>query len=185
MTEDQFWQIIETSRAAALEEQGETYSEDDLFDAHLATLQGELSKLSGVELGAFITLFQQKKIDAYRWDLWGVTYWLFGGCGDDSFSDFRSNLISLGRSVFETAISNPDQLAATMQREDLPYMLSEGFQNVAFDVAEEQGVSEEGLAFPRYPSDPAGEDFDFDDHAEMARRYPQLLAAFPDSGELG
>ena len=185
MTEDQFWQIIETSRAAALEEQGESYSEDDLFDAHLATLQGELSKLGAVELGAFMTMFQQKKIDAYRWDLWGAAYWLFGGCGDDSFSDFRSNLISLGRNVFETAIANPDQLAATMKRKDLPYMLSEGFQNVAFDVAEEQGVSELDLEFPPYPSDPVGEEFDFDDDEEMARLYPQLVAAFPDSGELG
>ncbi|MEW4452069.1 DUF4240 domain-containing protein [Bremerella sp. JC817] len=185
MTEDQFWKLIETSRAAALEGLGESFSEDDLFDAHLASLETELSKLSHAALGEFITLFQQKKIEAYRWDLWGAAYWLFGGCGDDSFSDFRSNLISLGRSVFEIAINDPDQLAPTMKRKDLPYMLSEGFQDVAFDVAEELGVSELDLEFPPYPSDPAGEEFDFDDDDEMARLYPQLVAAFPDSGELG
>jgi hypothetical protein len=39
--------------------------------------------------------------------LWAVAFAMGGGCGHDSFDDFRSWLISMGREVYEAALSDP------------------------------------------------------------------------------
>jgi hypothetical protein len=48
---------------------------------------------------------------AYSYELWAAAYIIGHGCSDDSFSDFRSTLISMGRETFERALEDPESLA--------------------------------------------------------------------------
>ena len=56
----------------------------------------------------------------------------FGGCGDDGFWDFRSCLISLGKEQFFHVLKEPDALADIVNQPNVPFMLAEGFQYVAW-----------------------------------------------------
>ena len=182
MNDETFWRILEHSRTAAVKTLPDSPDEDAVFNAQIAALKEELAAIEFHDVLSFDLIFQKKKIAAYRWNLWAVAYWLFGGCGDDSFSDFRSNLIGLGKADYEEALEDPDNLVETMTRPHLPYMLSEGFQNVALDVYEERGGPPCQLDYPKYPDRPDGDDFDFDDTEEIARRYPRIVEKFPESG---
>ncbi|MBI1247111.1 DUF4240 domain-containing protein [bacterium] len=182
MNDKTFWQILDDSRKAAIAELPDAPNEDEVFDDYVAALKEELSKVEFGDLVTFDSIFQQKMIAAYRWDLWGAVYWLFGGCCDDSFSDFRSNLIGLGKTDYEKVLESPDNLAEIMTRPNLPYMLSEGFQNVAMEVYEVLGGPLFQPNYPRYPERPTGEEFDFDDATVIARRYPRIVERFPESG---
>jgi len=82
MNEDQFWEIVAATRAAA-----------DSFDDHADKLVSRLTTLEPEEIDAFGRIFDQLSDRAYSWDLWGAAFLIKGGCGDDSFFDFRSWLI--------------------------------------------------------------------------------------------
>jgi hypothetical protein len=59
----------------------------------------------------FASLFDTMMDRAYSYKLWGAAYIIHGGCSDDTLNDFRSSLISRGRSCFGGAIAGPDSLA--------------------------------------------------------------------------
>jgi Protein of unknown function (DUF4240) len=40
-----------------------------------------------------------------------AAYVINGGCGDDSFQDFRASLIFRGRTSFRNAVTDPESLA--------------------------------------------------------------------------
>ena len=98
MTEARFWEIVDSSRLAAIQRQ--RLPAQDFLDLHEQTLAELLRQISPDEIVAFENRFADYHRLAYRWDLWGAAYWLHGGCGDDGFIDFRSCLISLGRELF-------------------------------------------------------------------------------------
>lgn len=81
---------------------------------NLATSCAQLSaSLDGVgegELLEFCATFDEKMDEAYTWELWAFAYLANGGCGDDSFSDFRGSLILSGQAVFERAVNDPEAL---------------------------------------------------------------------------
>src|ERR1700754_2094911 len=58
---------------------------------------------SGEDAIEFRNIFDAMMIRAYL-GLWAGAY-LLGGCGDDTFSDFRSAQISRGRRAFERALT--------------------------------------------------------------------------------
>lgn len=75
-------------------------------------LHDRLEALDQRKLVAFERRHELLHTGAYDWGLWGAAYVIHGGCsGDNTFSDFRSYLFSLGRSVFERALEDPDPLA--------------------------------------------------------------------------
>ena len=78
MTEAQFWAIIESSK------QG---SPDCASQAK--RLEAILCEFTPEQIIAFDQLFLRKRLEAYRWDRWGVAHLLCGGCSNDSFEDFR------------------------------------------------------------------------------------------------
>jgi hypothetical protein len=98
MNEDQFWDIVESSKAAA----------DGSFEDHANKLASRLATLEPEEITVFSRVFDALNIRAYSWDLWGAAFLINGGCGDDSFADFRSWLISMGREVYERARADPE-----------------------------------------------------------------------------
>src|SRR5262249_33752044 len=98
---------------------------------------------------------------AYRWDLWRAAFLIGGGCSDDSFMDFRSWLISLGRDVYERAISDPDSLPDVVTA---PAVAGAFFEAFGPDLSDDSG-------FPANSDTPAGEPFD----EASEQQYQQLL----------
>lgn len=165
MTIDTFWSIIEAVH---------NQSPDDM-DKKCDALRGRLSALSPDDMRGFRQHFDECDARAYDWGLWGAAYIIHGGCSDDSFSDFRSSLISRGRADFERALSDPDSLADLgLTEEDACY---EGYAYAVAD-AEQTLLGEVGLRATPFPADPSGEQWDEDDDAALAARFPRLHAAY-------
>lgn len=161
MDEGQFWDLLQRTHDAAPSD----------MDRKCELLKAELQKLSRNDAIDFAFLFDTMMGRAYSWRLWGAAYIIHGGCGDDTFNDFRSSLISRGQTSFEHALANPDALAddsideATWFYEGFQYAVTAGVEAVA-------GSPRPGL---RQPDDPSGEDWSEDD---LPRLYPRLSAKF-------
>ena len=145
MSIEQFWQIIETTKAVSAEEQ-------------LAVFKNELQRHTPQDLIEFERRFIEQSLAAYSWDLWVVAWLCQGGlCSDDGFMDFRSWLISRGRPAYEAALADADTLVHEMRHAEHPEfelfgyapskvyraMTGEGFPG--FDV--------------QHPQEPAGGDW--------------------------
>lgn len=124
MPMDNFWRIIELSKAATQPEQ-------------LEMLKNELQQLSLPELISFQRRFLTMKSALYDWDLWLVAWLLAGGlCSDDTFADFRNWVISQGRQRYETALTNPDDLVDVLTNKGVRTF--ESFSYVIADVYRER-----------------------------------------------
>ncbi len=163
MEEKQFWAIIDASRRKA----------DGDQDEMLAAIRNRLKKLTPAEVADFQRHFDQKMHDAYDWNLWGAAYLVNGGCSDDGFAYFRAWLISQGNKVYSAALRKPDSLTSGVdpdrddyEFEDLWYVGREVYEELTGnDLPPEVG----------WPESPKGERWDFDDDAEMSRRFPKLF----------
>jgi hypothetical protein len=100
MTRDEFWGIIEEARRSA----GKS-------SEIAGRLEGRLSQLPEAEIVDFGSHFGECQRTSYDARLWLAASVILGGCGDDSFWDFRGWLIAQGRKVFEAALADPDSLA--------------------------------------------------------------------------
>src|SRR6266496_6003634 len=101
MTLDEFWNFVDRVHAAS---NGDMKTKCNL-------LQAELEKLSPKDVHSFADHFTDCRDRAYNWELWVAAYIIGGGCSDDSFSDFRASLISIGHDFFEQTLAAPDSLA--------------------------------------------------------------------------
>lgn len=97
---------------------------------------------------------------------------IHGGCGDDTFRDFRASLISRGRQAFDRALANPEWLA------DEPFD-DEAWFYEGFQYAVGRGIDAKlGKRLPpsgRYSLPPSGTDFSEDSVYEL---YPKLARKF-------
>lgn len=165
MNIEQFWQSIAAVHA---DSHGGMREKCDLLRTRLAALSSE-------ELLSFLNHFEERMDQAYSWDLWGAAYIIGGGCGDDQFMDFRSNLISLGRERYQRSLQDPESLAELSLTRDIFF---EGFSYAALGVYHDrtgklpvrQGV---------HPTEPSGRDWAEDD---LPKRYPKLFARYGSSG---
>jgi hypothetical protein len=177
MAEDRFWSLINQSRAA----------DGDAFQDQQAQLLSDLlSALSPEEIVAFDIRSTYCSVRAYRWELWDAAYWAHGGCGDDGFTDFRDNLISLGQEAFTRILANPDDLADFINRPDVPYLLGEGFGYTAGKVYQQRtgrDIQEHFSNYPAAPEEPLGERIDLDDEDDVRQHFPKLYAKFPNMGD--
>jgi hypothetical protein len=182
MDETRFWEVVDSSRRRA--GQKKRRPQEDFLSVHEHTLAEALRRLSPEEIVAFDERFWDYHRLAYRWDLWAAAYWLCGGCGDDGFIDFRSCLISLGKDRFFRVLEDPDALADIEGRPDVPYLQAEGFQYVASKVYRElTGKDMPQGRGGRGRFEPEGKRIDHDDEDEMRRRFPRLVAKYPDMGD--
>ena len=163
MNNDDFWNIIDRVHAG---------SPDDM-DAKCEALRKELRELDETELKSFIGHFDDANERAYDWKLWAAAYVIAGGCSDDSFSDFRATLISMGRKFYESALADPDSLADTNYDEEFAYY--EGYQYIKNDVAKELLGAIPKRSTP-FPSEPAGTSWEED---ELPDLLPKLSKKFP------
>lgn len=164
MEADEFWRIIEASRAAS----------DGSFDGRAQALAEELVKRPAEDIMSFYGAFRDAMDRAYTWDLWGAAYVLGGGCSDDGFTDFRSWLISRGRTAYEAALADPDSLEGVKfgpnGEEDCFF---EEFRYVALSAYQSKTGEEMPELDREFPTEPSGEPWQEDDE-ELERRYPRL-----------
>jgi hypothetical protein len=141
MNTNQFWQIIEATRAATQEEQLEGF-------------RRELQRLAPQELIEFERLFIECSFAAYNWDLWLVAWLCQGGrCSDDSFMDFRAWLISRGRAIYEAALRDADSLADEMnQTEDPEFELFGSIPNKTYRSMTGQNFPNLDVRHPKEPT---------------------------------
>jgi hypothetical protein len=116
MDEDAFWAIIQRCNDA---------SSGDM-DQKCRLIKAEIARMPEGDAISFSHLFDKMMDRAYSWPLWGAAYVINGGCGDDTFDDFRASLISRGRDAFEHAVSDPDSLAG--EEIEVSSFFFEGFQ---------------------------------------------------------
>jgi hypothetical protein len=183
MDEEQFWKIIERSRRWA--KKHKPRNGDEFLERQMEELPKLLRKLKPEELLLFQRRFEHCTELAYRYDLWGAAYWMCGGCSDDGFIDFRSTLVSLGKKLFDQVLADPDSLADLIDRPDVPYLQVEGFQYLAGRVYQELTGTESWPDdnVPYRPRKPKGRHFDYENDRSMKRRFPKLVARFPEMGD--
>ena len=160
MNEAIFWAMVQRAHDAAGTD----------MDAKCVLIKAEISGLSIPDACEFARLFDSMMGRAYTHALWGAAYVINGGCGDDTFSDFRTALISRGRDSFNRALSDPDSLA------DEPFDQAAWFHE-GYQYAISEGVAAVGAAAPRasHPDEPSGEAWS--DETVYAL-YPRLSARF-------
>jgi len=95
-----FWDVI----AASCDPEADESAWHDGLVENLARLPLE-------DLLAFDWRFDALTEAAYRRDLWWVADLLNGGASDDGFYYFRCWLVGMGKTVYEAALANPDNLA--------------------------------------------------------------------------
>src|ERR1700712_1108510 len=100
MNEDLFWMIIKTTK---------DNSRGD-FEQQQVELEKELRKLTPDDIILFGNRFRYFRGQANTWELLGAIYLIHGGCGDDSFNDFREWVIGQGRGSYYRTINNPETL---------------------------------------------------------------------------
>jgi len=162
MDEMKFWTIVGSAHEQS----------NGNMDEKCELIRAALSKLPKDDARAFSAFFRAMMDRAYSWPLWGAAYVINGGCGDDTFSDFRASLISRGRTAFERALSDLESLAAEDFDEDTWFY--EGYQYAVTDGVEAavgSAVNREGPL----PGEPSGQAWDEDKVFEL---YPQLAEKF-------
>jgi len=150
MNIDQFWNLVEASSKGFRPDHAAGNME-----RQIEALRELLSKIPANEVREFDDQMHSLLIEAYTWDLWGAADLLCeGSCSDDSFTDFRSWLISMGRSTFEEALADPDSLAGPAFMPGVESVFFEEFQYVAGDVFEKmtgQEIEDYTHACPEHP----------------------------------
>jgi hypothetical protein len=190
MEMDSFWHLIEGSwRHTADPEE------------RLEWLTVQLSQLPPAEMVDFQVWLDRLHRWADSWQMWGAAYQICDGlCSVDGFWYFQAWLVGLGREAFEQVVVDPDALAdlPEVRRlagravdswsddewpewESLDYVAGRAYAQVVdsedgFDDALEARGHDSALS-----PEPAGERWDFEDAAEVARRFPRLSELFPSS----
>jgi hypothetical protein len=162
LDEHKFWSLIQHANDLA----------DGDMDEKCEAIKAALAALPKSEAIAFSTLFDAAMDRAYSWSLWAAAYIINGGCGDDTFSDFRASLISRGRNAYEAALANPESLATEDFDEDAWFY--EGYQYAVNDGVTASAGSEPSRATP-HPDEPTGkpwaEETVYDLFPALARKF--------------
>ncbi|ARK03837.1 MULTISPECIES: DUF4240 domain-containing protein [Cellulosimicrobium] len=189
MDRETFWGIVETARERAGAGADDRGAEDDPLPGALTDLLVE--RLTADEMLAFVDVAGAVANDAYAWPVWGAAYLVEGGCSDDGFRDFRDGLVLAGRAVLERTLADPDTLAdhpvvAAMADggspwfgfESLDSLVGDAWSRASGEDDEAYYAARERTSSVRARNEPAGEQWDFDDDEENARRLPRLTALF-------
>ena len=163
-----FWRIIGQVRSASRDDQD-----------FLRRMGARLDTLKPEELVEFNRHLLKMLAQSYSWELWGAAWLINDGCADDCFDYFLGWLISRGRQTFEKALEDPDALASLAAAKRAVVRAFEAFLQMPGETYEIKTGEEipdtayEGAALPKLENR-----WDFEDNAEMAKRYPKLFAKY-------
>lgn len=163
MTLEEFWKLIDKVNREAGED----------MDEKCRVLEEKLRRMPVEEVLSFLNHFDDCLDRAYTWDLWAAAHIIGGGCGDDSFSDFRSTLISMGKAIFERALVDPESLCE-LPIEDPEYFMYESFHYPALSVYQEMTGTIPIRETP-HPAEPAGLEWQ---EEMLDMKYPRLAKKF-------
>jgi hypothetical protein len=179
MDSSTFWAIIDE---AAKKSKGDQ-------DKFLSIAGKKLKALGPDGIVGFQSELRRELHRLYSWEVWGAAYLWMGGCSDDGFEYFRLWLIAQGKETVEKILKSPDDLATLKvddpeecEFESLLYLASEIYEEVAED---EMPDSDDAIAVGddgELPG-PSGKQFDFDDDARMAKKYPKIAAMVNGDGD--
>ncbi|MCC5581333.1 DUF4240 domain-containing protein [Microtetraspora sp. AC03309] len=180
---NEFWDLIERSRAVTSDLQART-----------VWLEERLAEGSVDDVLDFSMFKHQLDLRTFTWSLWGATSVMANGFySDASFDYFREWLIGLGRDVYERVVDDPDSLADLAEVQELaaksgtvipdipewedlvmvPYNAYEAITG-ADDVDAEDALDQ----YNELWGEPRGDGWDFRDKEETRRRLPRLYALF-------
>lgn len=181
MDDAQFWKLIDDARVEAMKQWDP--DEHDIIDVQEIYLEAALKKLDIDDVLAFDERFWDYHRKAFRWDIWGAAYWANAGCNDSEFDDFRASMISIGKKYYLQILENPDSLADLVDLPEVPFMITRGFQSVAGRVYKAATGRQIPYITPYSGTiDPVGEPIDFEDEAVMTKRFPKIVAKYPNMG---
>jgi hypothetical protein len=168
MDMERFWKIVESSRSRF---------DPAWADGNMARQCDELRRFLLALPPEQIVGFRDRCLEqldaAFHWDLWGAAYIIAGGCSDDGFTDFRGWLVSMGRGIFERAVSDPESLVDVADASGVEDVFFEEFLSVPARTYEEVT----GCEIPEYSGrlrhDPAGQRWS-EEGDELQRRFPKL-----------
>lgn len=172
MDEKQFWDII---AASCPDPRRVDDWNDALFEA--------LIQFSPKKILQFDRLFDKLACAAYTVDLWGAAHLINGGASDDGFYYFRCWLMGMGNQTYENALANPDTLSDVV----VPGIDAEAEIYAEAQKAWEQVTGKPDTEYPlvlpsRHDGGTLrGKHWDFDDDAEMRKRFPSLSAIYLDT----
>jgi len=165
--EDKFWKIIQTTK-------------DNLngdFKEQQEKLANELRKLAPDDIILFGNRFRYFRGQANTWELWGAIYIIHGGCGDDSFNDFREWVIGQGKDFYYKTIKDPESLVE-FDTETMDGIEWEGLGYVPSTVFEEITGKEMPYPFQEQIETTGNEWAEESD--DLKNMFPKLAAKFPD-----
>lgn len=131
LDEEKFWNIIQLTK----DRSGNDYEQQQ------KELANELRKLIPDEIILFDNRFSFFRGRANTWQLWGAIYIIQGGCGDDSFNDFREWVIAQGKIFYYKITDDPESLI-DYDTDKMCEIEWEGLGYVASAIFEEKTGSE-------------------------------------------
>jgi hypothetical protein len=167
MDEDQFWKIIQATKNIAHND----------FHQQQDELAKEMHKLSPGEIIQFANSFRHFRGEANTWELWGAIYIINGGCGDDSFNDFREWVIGQGKDFYYRTIKNPETLSEidADQFEDVDW---EGLGYIPGAVFQE--LTGQEMPYPYHEKlETTGVEWK-EGSDDLEKMFPKLAAKYPD-----
>ena len=168
MDEDKFWQIIQSTKDKA---------KDD-FENQQEELEKKLQKLTPDEIILFGNRFRFFRGQAYTWKLWGAIYIIHGGCGDDSFNDFREWVIGQGKEFYYKTIKDPETLVE-VETELIEETEWEGLGYVPSTVFEE--LTGQKMPYPfKENIETIGTEWK-EKGDDLKNMFPKLYAKYPDN----
>ena len=161
MTIEEFWRIIDGIEPSSFD-----------MRAKCDRMREALQLLSPRELRHFVDHYFALKNRAYCWPLWDAAIIMHGGCGDDSFMDFRSSLITFGKEVYQQALKNPDSLG---KLSELVPKCEDVFAVIHEAIEERLGVDYQPSTIePDSPTGKSLEDEEEDYETLADERFPKL-----------
>jgi len=141
-----------------------------------AGLISRLESLSATGIRSFASHYAKTMKRLYHWNVWALAYAARGGCGDDSFRDFRGWMILRGDpALVDLAIASPERAARHVPRDpDIP----EGGLDSAIEAAYLARTGRLPKAIATDLAKPRGKAWEEDEIEEV---YPELVAHYVQS----
>jgi hypothetical protein len=165
-----FWQIVAAARRA-----------DPL--AHADALAEQLRERPWPEIVAFQSRYDELVIAANVGDLRAAAHLINGTADAGAFRDFRVWLVAQGRDAYERALRAPDALADELTGDPVDGF---GLETAALRAYEARTGASDFYARLNRPLTTAllaTPEWDYEDRAERARRFPRLTALYPEPPE--
>jgi len=162
MNEDDFWKLIDKSRAAA----------NNNYQAQITSLKSILLTLEPIDIEKFDNTFTALLAASYDYKLWGASYVINGGCSDDCFDYFRQYLIGHGKEKFYKTIKDPESSVSWIKSEEEDNW--EGLQYPAMEAYKQKTGKEIPKTYqPKFEL--KGKPFD---EETVIKQYPKLAKKF-------